>query len=385
MTHVVTRTPMEKTLMLVGTTPALLAMTLVSACGAGGSAPAGGSGTGDASPGQGAMVALPATAGTGGASSVKTGAGGVSGAGTGANPGVGGMGGAMTGTGGVMAGTGGAKAGTGGTMAGTGGATAGTGGAMAGTGGTGGTVGTPQKSSGCGMAPPSGDTSVMVGSATGPFILDMPANYDNTHAYPLVLVWHGAGVTNTAFHDYLNMHAVIGNDAILVTPECTDGSSWPNDPSYFDALLEHFSTKYCIDKSRVFSTGHSMGGMHTALLACQRADKLRGDAVLAAPHSMGMCVKGNMGVMMSVGMSDFVATYTTEFTYWAQYGGCDANMKMAVDPMTFTTGTPEESGHCDDYGGCTAGTAVRTCTFAGGHEIPGWVAGAVWSFFKKLM
>jgi poly(3-hydroxybutyrate) depolymerase len=264
--------------------------------------------------------------------------------------------------------------------------------AMAGAGGMGATAGmggtsngTPDKSAGCGMAPPGSDTSVMVGGATGPYILDLPSGYDNNHAYPLIIVWHGAGVTNTAFHDYLNMHMVVGNDGIVVTPECTDGSTWPNDASYFDALLDHFSSKYCIDKSKVFSTGHSMGGMHTALLACLRADKLRGDAVLAAPHSANGCVKGNMGVMMSVGMSDFVASYMTEFAYWTQYGGCDMNMKMPVDPMTFTSGTPEESGHCDEYGGCAAGTPVRTCTFDGGHEIPGWVAGAVWSFFKKLM
>jgi poly(3-hydroxybutyrate) depolymerase len=233
--------------------------------------------------------------------------------------------------------------------------------------------------------PPGSDTSVKVGSGTGTYILDLPSNYDNSKAYPLVISWHGAGVTNTAFHDYLNLHAVIGSDAILVTPECANGgSNWPNDASYFDAILDHFSMNYCIDKSRVFSTGHSMGGMHTALLACQRADKLRGDAVLAAPHSAGNCVKGNMAAMMSVGMSDFVANYMTEFSYWAMYGGCDANMKTPVDPMSFYKGALDESGMCTDYGGCNPNTPVRTCTFSGGHEIPPWVAGAVWNFFKKL-
>jgi hypothetical protein len=29
-------------------------------------------------------------------------------------------------------------------------------------------------------------------------------------------------------------------------------------------------------------------------------------------------------------------------------------------------------------------TPLRTCTFTGGHEIPPWVAGAIWNFFKKL-
>jgi poly(3-hydroxybutyrate) depolymerase len=251
-------------------------------------------------------------------------------------------------------------------------------------GSTSGSTGT--KSAGCGKAPPGTPaSSIKVGSATGSYILDLPKNYDKDKAYPLVLVWHGSGVTNTAFHDYLNMHAVIGDDAILVTPECLNGgSTWPNDMTYPDALVEYFETNYCVDPGRLFTTGHSMGGMYTAMIGCQRADKFRGDAVLAAPHNNGTCVKGNMAAMMSVGMTDFVAKYDTEFAYWAKYGGCDASKTTPVDPKTFAMGTPASSGHCDEYGGCAAATPIRVCTFAGGHEIPNWVAGAVWSFFKKL-
>jgi polyhydroxybutyrate depolymerase len=247
--------------------------------------------------------------------------------------------------------------------------------ATAGAGGASGSTSTPPaKSPGCGKAPPANDKSVMVGSGTGSYILDVPPGYDNNKAYPLLFVWHGAGVTNTAFHDYLNMKAVAGNEAIIVTPECVNGgSNWPNDASYFDALLEHFSANYCVDTGRIFTTGHSMGGMHTGLLGCPRADKLRADAVLAAPHPNGMCVKGNMAAMMSVGDSDFVANGPTEFAWWAEKNGCDKSMTMPVDPK-----------ECVEYGGCSPGTPVRTCTFSGGHEIPPWVAGAVWGFFKKL-
>lgn len=256
---------------------------------------------------------------------------------------------------------------------------------------TGSDAGTPSgggegaKSAGCGKAPPAPVTSIKVGSSTGSFILDLPSNYDQNKAYPLVLVWHGSGVKNTAFHDYLNMKAVIKDDAILVTPECLDGgSSWPRDMAYPDALLDYFETNYCVDTKRRFTTGHSMGGMYTAMIGCQRADKFRANAVLAAPHNTGTCVKGPMAGMMAVGMSDFVASHTTEFPWWAKYGGCDESMKTKVDPTTFAMGTPASSGTCEEYGGCAPETPVRVCTFAGGHEIPNWIAGAVWSFFKKL-
>jgi poly(3-hydroxybutyrate) depolymerase len=225
----------------------------------------------------------------------------------------------------------------------------------------------------------------MVGGMTGDLIVDVPKAYDNNKAYPLILVWHGFGVQAPMFHDYLNIQAVAGEEAIIVTPECLNGGmNWPSDMSYPDKLLEEIPAKYCIDTKRIFTTGHSMGGMYTGQIGCQRADKFRGDAVLAAPHASGNCVQGDMAAMMSVGMNDGIASTATEFSFWAKYGGCDESMKMMVDPMSFYQGPLDKMGTCVDYGGCKAETPVRTCTFAGAHEIPPWVAGAVWDFFKKL-
>jgi polyhydroxybutyrate depolymerase len=230
----------------------------------------------------------------------------------------------------------------------------------------------PKRSSGCGKPKPGTDNRITVGTKTGTYILDVPPSYDSNKAYPLVFVWHGAGVKNTAFHGYLNVQAVAGNEAIIVTPETLSGSSnWPQDMAYFDTMLEHFSASYCVDESRVFSAGHSMGGMFTANLGCQRANKLRGNAVLAAPHARGQCVSGNMAQMFVVGKSDRIANANTEIDWYASANKCDASKV-----------TPAQPAGCSDYGGCT--TPFRACTFNGGHEIPNWVAGAVWSFFKSL-
>jgi polyhydroxybutyrate depolymerase len=235
------------------------------------------------------------------------------------------------------------------------------------------------------MAPPTNDTSIMVGSSKGALIVDLPKNYDNTKAYPLFLVWHGFNVTAVMFHDYLNIHAAVGDDAIVVTPECLDGGTmWPTDMAYPDAIVKHFEDAYCIDKSRLFTAGHSMGGAYTGQIGCQRGDVFRGDAVLAAPHPVGACKKGTMAVYMAVGMSDPVASGPTEFPWWSMENGCAAGMTTPVDFSTFYKMTPDESGTCTDYGGCGALTPLRTCTFMGGHEIPPWDALAIWDFFKKL-
>ncbi len=232
------------------------------------------------------------------------------------------------------------------------------------------------------------ETSIAVGSTTGNITVDIPTDYDNSKAYPLFLVWHGFGVTGTAFHDYLTIHATVGNSAIVVTPECLNsggspGTAWPSDMSYPDALLAHFEAAYCIDKSRLFTAGHSMGGEYTAQIGCERGDVFRGDAVLAAPHPAGACKKGTMAVYQAEGMSDPVANYQTEFPWWAMENGC-TTMTTPVNPMSFYSKALDESGTCTDYVGCGAKTPLRTCTFMGGHEIPPWDAPAIWDFFKKL-
>jgi poly(3-hydroxybutyrate) depolymerase len=279
-------------------------------------------------------------------------------------------------------------AGAGGSGGSTATAAAGAGGAptSTGTAGAGSTnTGTPTKSEGCGKPAPTLETSIMVGSATGKLIVDVPKDYDSNKAYPLIMVWHGAGVKATDFHGYLNMQAVAGAEAIIVTPEClNDGSSWPTDMAYPNAIIDHFEASYCVDSNRLFTTGHSMGGMYTGQVGCQLGDKLRADAVLAAPHPTGTCVgKDHMAAMMSVGGQDFVATAATEFAWWSKEKGC-STMTTPVDPMSFYKGALDESGTCVEYSGCGANTPVRTCTFEGGHEIPPWVASAVWDFFKKL-
>ena len=293
--------------------------------------------------------------------------------------GIGGVGGMLPAGSGGVGGVGGAgvggQSGVAGTMA-TGGM-GGVGGGTGGTGGTGGAGGDPQMSSGCGTSPPSTDTSIEVDSQMGAYILDLPADYDNTRAYPLLFAWHGANVSNTNFHDYLNFKSAVGNEAIIVTPECLDGgSSWPTTMDYFDAMLEHFKSSYCIDASRVFTAGHSMGGFWTGRLGCERGDVLRGNAVLAASHPTGACAgDGTMAAMFSVGDSDFVvANPESEEEYWAGTNGCDATMSTPV------AAAPD----CVEYSGCAADAPVRTCSFSGGHEIPSWTAAAVWDFFKNL-
>jgi polyhydroxybutyrate depolymerase len=46
------------------------------------------------------------------------------------------------------------------------------------------------------------------------------------------------------------------------------------DLAYFDAVLEEVTSDLCIDESRIYATGLSMGAMFTTVLLCTRADVL---------------------------------------------------------------------------------------------------------------
>jgi poly(3-hydroxybutyrate) depolymerase len=336
-----------------------------------------------------------AVSGVGGASNGISGIGGAGGSGTAttAAPVTGSGGRAVTvGQGGKSVGNSGTTAASGGSKAkgGAGGSTAKAGGAggSKGTAGAGGSDGqTAEKSSGCGKEPPAAPaTSVDFNGVARTIIVDVPQGYDKNRAYPLVFSWHGAGVSVDMFRGYLNIPAAVGADGLVVSLETATGSSgqwdYTNDPKFFDALVDKFESEYCIDKHRLFSTGHSMGGMFNHYLACNRANVLRGGAPLAASPQAGMQCVGKLAIWYSQGESDVVGNGPTTRDFWVQNNGCDGSKGTPVSP------SPCEGNSytctCTDYTVGCAETPVRYCTFPGGHEIPTFIGPGVWSFFKGL-
>jgi polyhydroxybutyrate depolymerase len=241
-----------------------------------------------------------------------------------------------------------------------------------------GPTGTPQRSAGCGRDAPASDTSILVGTGTGKYIIDLPTGYDKSRAYPVLTVWHGYGVTAEAFHGYVNFKAAVGADAIVITPNIIDdGPMWDmtTSLSYFDAIIAHLEASYCVDSTRIFAVGHSMGGFFTSQLGCARGDKLRGIAPLSAGQPAGGC-KGELAVWISQGKSDTAvspASGEANAAFWAKQSKCDMSMSKPVDPSP-----------CVEYAGCDAGFPVRFCEYDGDHQPPAFAATGVWDFFKSL-
>jgi polyhydroxybutyrate depolymerase len=374
------------------------------------------------------------TIGTGGASSGTAGSGtaGVAGT-TGTGTGVGGTGGSTTGGGGT-AGTGSGKGGSGGTggstggtagssgsggTGGAGGSTGGTGGGGgAGTGGTGGSAGadagirpdasvdagskadaappidtatppTDAPSSGCGKAtwPASGNFNIDIAGTMRAYIVKIPTNYDTNKPYRLVFAWHGLGGTaqQIAQFGYYQLEAPSAGTAIFVSGQGLDtgsGAGWPNtngqDVNFVRALLDWMKSNYCVDQARVFSVGMSYGGIMSNTLGCQMGGIFRAIAPMAGsgPFQFGTsaCV-GQVAAWLTHGTADLTVSYDAGVQSketWRTRAHCQA------------TSQPTTPSPCVAYDGCDPGYPVHWCSWDGGHTIPTFAAGAIWSFLSQF-
>src|SRR6185436_19621161 len=179
--------------------------------------------------------------------------------------------GATTGNAGTTgsAGSSGGRGGTSGT-AGRGGTTGSAGrGGTTGTAGSTGTAGAADgamPSAGCnatGGAPMSGRFTISASGTQREYIIKIPAGYDRTHPYRLILAFHGrmydamsvdAGGAPSPSGPYYGVEPLSGGSAIFVAGQALS-SSWTNanDIPYINAMITRFKAELCIDQSRIFA------------------------------------------------------------------------------------------------------------------------------------
>jgi predicted peptidase len=119
---------------------------------------------------------------------------------------------------------------------------------------------------------------VFEGQATHPFrlsyLLFLPADYEKnpTTRWPLILYLHGGSLRGTDIESVrtLGLSRKLESKRafpfIVVSPQCPPGEIW-TDVEALQALLDHIQTTYRIDPTRIYVTGHSMGGRGALYLA----------------------------------------------------------------------------------------------------------------------
>lgn len=319
----------------------------------------------------------------------------------GGSTGTGGSGGSVSNTGGSSSATGG----TGGTNTGTGGTSSGTGGNVA-TGGAGGTAGagSVSRSSGCNAtswptaSPQTTNVTDKAGNSVArQFYFGLPSNYDSTHPYPLVFAFHYQGgqastIAGAGFAGHYYGIQPLFPSAIYVAPQglaaaSADGgvgqTGFPNtndqDIAFTRAMVSWFESNFCVDQSRLMSTGFSYGGIMSHTIACEMPDVFRAVGIMSGVSFGGRgssCVNHEIAAWMTHGDADTTLSFTS--------GESARDRIVALNHCGSTTHAVDPSP-CVQYDGCDAGYPVVWCPVAGGgHAIPSFAAGAISTFFQQF-
>ena len=232
--------------------------------------------------------------------------------------------------------------------------------------------------------------SITAASKQRRYILSVPANYDNTKPYRLVIAWHQLDGNDKQMYQqnyyWLKDIADAASSTIFVAPNgekngapCTgtgngeSGCGWPDSSgsnvALADAVVAQVEENFCIDKKKIFANGWSYGGSMSYRTACSRplggTDPwgVRAVAIYngSAQLSAGNCNPSKaVAFYASHGTNDNVLTYDggiSMATTYAKLNGCTA----------MTPAKASGNHVCTNYAGCTAGLPVEFCSFVGPH------------------
>jgi poly(3-hydroxybutyrate) depolymerase len=250
-------------------------------------------------------------------------------------------------------------------------------------------------SSGCDAADwPSSDTyDIDVSGSNREYILRIPDDYDPSRPYRLVVAFHwlngtaqnvanGGGTTTGPFYGFWDLAE---GSTIFVAPQGIN-NSWPSgNVPFAEALIDRLTSEFCIDESRIFASGFSMGGSMSYAVACGLGSRIRGVAVYSGGPMSGCDPHDEpVAYFMSHGTQDSVCTYpgfgVPQIEDFADVNGCSPREM------------PQPSGNepsCVDYEGCSDGYPARACIFVGDHTpSPGgggsWVPDEAWNFISQF-
>lgn len=161
---------------------------------------------------------------------------------------------------------------------------------------------------GCRAAPVTPPARLEVGGRVRELITVVPADYNSHRPHALVVAFHGRTNSSVQAREYFGLESAMPG-TIFVYPSGLrqNGSySW-SDPGdrpdalrdyiFFDEIVRLMSATYCLEPSRVFVVGHSLGAHFANSLACARAGVVRGVASLGGGISGSSC-RGGVAAMI---------------------------------------------------------------------------------------
>ncbi|MBN1148115.1 MAG: hypothetical protein JXA78_12725 [Anaerolineales bacterium] len=225
------------------------------------------------------------------------------------------------------------------------------------------------------------------------YLLYIPAGYNPDRPMPVVLIFHGFGLSGEEMIRITGFNAQADAAGFLAVYPNGSGSkpAWNggdccgqaavkqvDDVGFVRALIEDLSTLVDIDRKRVYATGFSNGAIMAYRLACDLSDQIAAIAPVSAAQATQSCQPGRaVPIQHFHGTADRLNPYDgghgpgggLEFAsvadtiqFWVTQNGCPAQAQTS------------ESGSIvhELYAPCDQGAAVELYTIAGGeHAWPG--------------
>ena len=221
-----------------------------------------------------------------------------------------------------------------------------------------------------------------------------PVGYDGSKPVPLVVDYHGAGGEAVDYETKFSgmVRDGLARGYLIVAPQALHGV-WgapgyvgaANDVAFTKSLVDAVESTYCVDRTRVYASGFSLGGGFTTYVSC-----VLDIWAAVSPGSGVNFVRPCPGqppvpAIIYHGKNDPIAAYgsdtqTTEAPHvpgenyvgpvgldvdeWAARNGCNPARIDTVINADVTKRT---------YNGCKPGYEVVLYIHTGGHTLPGGV------------
>jgi hypothetical protein len=247
--------------------------------------------------------------------------------------------------------------------------------------------------------------SITSGGKSRSYIIRLPTDYDANTPYRLWFSIHclggsASGVANQSGYEYYGIWKFANpsggkGTTIFCSPEGIS-NAWNNsggaDVQFIRDLIQKFESELCIDQSRIFAEGFSMGGSMSYALACAMPDTFRAVCMHSGGAMSGCDQKkrGPVPMFITHGTNDNVCSWSKR---WGQTQINDLARRDKCDTVDlYNTCKPTDNMHpvCVDYKNCNPGYPCKACIFVGSHEYtPGgasstWVDDSTWSWFKQF-
>jgi polyhydroxybutyrate depolymerase len=170
-----------------------------------------------------------------------------------------------------------------------------------------------------GACRPHGTSSVQVGNRERHYELFVPTDTPNL---PLVIALHGQGSTGRQMERFTRFDSVAAREQFVVVypdaidhhwndgrPETDNGA---DDVAFIGSLIDEMAAAHGIDRTRVYITGASNGGMMSYRLGCEMPDRIAGIAPVIGnlPASIVCAPRVPLSVLAINGTKDPLVPYT---------------------------------------------------------------------------